>query len=95
MLLYRCCRLRRLGESLAQRAKLLELVWLELGKTLGKVRQRGIEPLLLVIGMTSDNTALHDMLEQFVACFLIGRRSRGVTTWTKLGLNHFLWVKRS
>ena len=65
------CRLRRLSETLAKGSELLQLIRIELRIAICHIRQRGVEPLLLIVGVTSDNTALHDMLEQFVAGFLI------------------------
>ena len=87
-------RFGRLGKSLAECAQLSDISWLELGITSGQVLQGGVEPLLLVIGMTTDDTALHDLLEQLVTGILIRRVRRDIATRTKLGLDHFLWVVR-
>lgn len=84
----------RLGKSFAECAQLGDISWLELGITSCQVLQGGVEPLLLVIGMTADDTALHDLLEQLVTGLLIRRVRRDIATWTKLGLDHFLWVVR-
>ena len=86
--------LGRLGESLAKRTQLDDFSRLELRIASCQVLQRGIKPLLLVVGVTADDSALHDLLEQLVTGLLIGRVHHDVATWTKLGFYHFLWVVR-
>ena len=85
-------RLWRLRKALAKGAEFDEFRRLELRITSAEVRQGLIEPLLLVIRVTPDDATLHDLLEQLVAAFLVGRVHHGVPTRTKLGLSHFLWV---
>lgn len=64
-------RLGRLSETLTKRAQLDDFGRLQLGVTAGKVLQRVVEPLFLIVGMTPDDTALHDLLEELVTGFLI------------------------
>ena len=84
-------RLGRLRETLTERAQLRHLSRLEFGIPSREILERVVEPLLLVVGVTPDDTALHDLLEQLVTGFLIRRVHHDVTTRTKLGLSHFLW----
>ena len=72
-----------LREALAQGAKLLDLGLAQLGVTLLEIVRGFVEPRLLVLGIRTHYTALHDMLEHLVACFL--ERSRG-RRWSCLSI---------
>jgi hypothetical protein len=75
--------LGRLRETLAQGAKLLDLGFAQLGVTLLEVVRSLAEPRLLMLGIRTHDTALHDVLKHFVACFL--ERSRG-RRWSRLSI---------
>ena len=59
-------RLQRLGESLAQRAELRKLELGQLGIASSEVRDRCVEPLLLMLLFGADNAAPHDVLKELV-----------------------------
>jgi len=65
---------RGLRKALSQLSELTELVAAELGEALGHVVHGFVEPLALKLGSRFDHTTPHDMLEQFIPCFLERRR---------------------
>ena len=75
--------LGRLRETLAQSAKLLDLGLAQLGVALFEVVRGLVEPRLLMRRLRAYHTALHDVLEHLVACFL--ERSRG-RRWSRLSI---------
>ena len=85
--------LRRLDESLAQRADLLQLLLRELVEPIGKVLHGFIEPLALMIGLRADDSALHDVLEQLVTGFIERRRDGRRRVTTGGFLRHVLGLK--
>jgi len=56
-------RLQRLSETLAQRAELCKLELRKLGIPLSEVRNRRVEPLLLMLLLGAYNAAPHDVLK--------------------------------
>src|SRR5688500_9675369 len=69
--------LGRLGEPLAEGAKLLQLRLAQLVVALLEIPHRLVEPGRLILGLRADDTALHDVLEHLIARFLERRRSGG------------------
>jgi hypothetical protein len=65
-----CRALRRLYESISERAQLSELRCRELGVSIGQIRHRPSEPFGLVVEFRADHTTLHDLLEHLVTSFL-------------------------
>jgi hypothetical protein len=70
--------LGRLGESLAKRAELDDLIGAELMVALGHIRHRLVEPGLLIFLLGARNAAPHDMLKELVSSLIKNRlRNRG------------------
>src|SRR5207237_8623201 len=69
-------RFGRLREPLAQLAQLLHLLFAELGVAFREVLHCLVEPLMLVLAVRTNDTAIHDMLEQLVPGLLERRRTR-------------------
>lgn len=65
-----CFDLRWLRESFAEYSQLTDLLRAKLVVTLRKVSHRRVEPVLLIIRRSADDTALHDVLEHLVPRFL-------------------------
>ena len=85
--------LRRLHKALTKQANLLQLLRRQLVKTLGEVLHRFREPLALMIGLGTDDSALHDVLEQLVTGFIERCRQGRRRVTTDGFLRHVLGLK--
>ncbi|MEO6567960.1 MAG: hypothetical protein ABIO94_04295, partial [Opitutaceae bacterium] len=83
-----------LRETFTKNSQVRYFVGLEFGESARQIRNRVVKPLFLIVRVTPDNTALHDVLEQLVTSFLVRRIDCYVATWPKLWFCHFLWVVR-
>ena len=79
---FRCLRFRGCRESLAERAEILELALRQLMVPLAEVPQGLVEPLDLVLGFGTDDTAPHYVLEQLIAGLLERRGLRNLSPTT-------------
>ena len=86
--------LGRLRKPFAQGSQIGNFTGLELGKTSREISDCVVKPLFLIVRVTPDDTALHDVLEKLIASFLIRRIYYWVASWSKLWFCHFLWVVR-
>lgn len=81
---------RRLSEPLAERPKLLNLVFAELVVALGEVRHRFAEPRDLIFMIGADDATPHYMLKELVTSLFESAWGVGDLRWTGALFSHAL-----